>query len=189
MVKSVGIFCGSSSGRHPHYENITGEVAQLLTQNHIKLVYGGGAVGLMGKLADATIQSNGYIIGVIPEKLVDMELAHPGANEMIVVDSMHARKAKIAALSDAFIALPGGMGTLEEITEMFTLSQLGYFNKPCILLNVNEYYDKFIEYMKHMVAEKFMKQEHLDMMLIANTPEEILTLLEDSNIEYVPKWQ
>ncbi len=189
MVKSVGIFCGSSSGKDPFFEETTAQIAKLLSEKNIRMVYGGGAVGLMGKLTDATIQAKGYIIGVIPERLVDMELAHPGANEMIVVDSMHTRKVKIAELSDAFIALPGGMGTIEEITEMFTLTQLGYFNKPCILYNVNGYYDKFIEFMEHMVANKFMKQAHKDMMLIATTPQAIIEILENNDIEYVPKWQ
>lgn len=188
MVKTVGIFCGSSSGSNPIFEETTAQIAQLLAQKNIRIVYGGGAVGLMGKLTDATIQSNGYIIGVIPERLVDLELAHPGAQEMIVVDSMHTRKVKIAELSEAFIALPGGMGTIEEITEMFTLTQLGYFNKPCILYNVKGYYDKFIEFMEHMVSNKFMKPEHKDMMLVATTPQEIIEILENTNLKYIPKW-
>ncbi len=188
-MKSIAIFCGSSSGNHPVFTKVAKQLAHLLAKKHIPMVFGGGSVGLMGAIADQTIESKGTSIGVIPERLQDMELGHPGITKMYVVDSMHARKAKIAELSDAFVALAGGMGTIEEITEMFTLTQLGYFNKPCILLNTNGYYDHFIAFMDNMVANKFLKPIHRDMMLVADTPEEVLELIDSYQVSYAPKWQ
>ena len=188
-MKSVAIFCGSSSGSDPIFTKVTKQLAILLAKKGITMVFGGGSVGLMGAIADQTIASNGISIGVIPERLQDMELGHPNITKMYVVDSMHTRKEKMAELSDAFVALAGGMGTIEEITEMFTLTQLGYFKKPCILLNTNGFYDHFIAFMDNMVTNKFLKQAHRDMMLVANTPEEIINLLENHRVDYIPKWQ
>ena len=188
-MKSVAIFCGSSSSNQPIFKQVAEQLAILLAEKNMTMVYGGGSVGIMGAIADQTIKSNGTSIGVIPEKLQDMELGHPGISKMHVVDSMHTRKEKIAELSDAFVALAGGMGTIEEITEMFTLTQLGYFNKPCILLNTNGFYDHFIAFMDVMVENKFLKKAHQDMMLVASTPEEVITLIENNQIEYIPKWQ
>ncbi len=188
-MKSVAIFCGSSSGNQPIFKQVAEQLAILLAEKNMTMVYGGGSVGLMGAIADQTIKSNGTSIGVIPERLQDMELGHTGISKMYVVDSMHARKEKIAELSDAFVALAGGMGTIEEITEMFTLTQLGYFTKPCILLNTNGFYDHFIAFMDDMVENKFLKKAHQDMMLVASTPEEVITLIENNQIEYIPKWQ
>jgi len=188
-MKSVAIFCGSSSGNDPIFTQVAKQLAILLAEKNISMVFGGGSVGLMGAIADQTIESKGISIGVIPERLLDMELGHKGITKMYVVDSMHSRKEKMAKLSDAFVALAGGMGTIEEITEMFTLTQLGYFNKPCILLNTNGYYDHFIAFMDKMVENKFLKQAQRDMMLVAQTPEEVMKLLENHSIKYTPKWQ
>ncbi len=188
-MKSVAIFCGSSSGSHPIFTKVTKQLAILLAEKKITMVFGGGSVGLMGTLANQTITSGGVSIGVIPERLQDMELGHSGITKMYVVDSMHTRKEKMAELSEAFVALAGGMGTIEEITEMFTLTQLGYFNKPCILLNTNGFYDHFIAFMDTMVKNKFLKQAHREMMLVANTPEEVIQLLENPPVHYIPKWQ
>jgi len=186
---ALPIFCGSSSGANPIFTKVTKQLATLLAEKNITMVFGGGSVGLMGALADQTIASNGVSIGVIPEKLQDLELGHPDITKMYVVDSMHTRKEKMAELSDAFVALAGGMGTIEEITEMFTLTQLGYFQKPCILLNTNGFYDHFIAFMDAMVEHKFLKKAHREMMLIANTPEEVISFLENHQVNYIPKWQ
>jgi len=188
-MKSVAIFCGSSSGVNPIFTKVTKQLAVLLAEKNISMVFGGGSVGLMGAIADQTIASKGISIGVIPEKLQDLELGHPGITKMYIVDSMHTRKEKMAELSDAFVALAGGMGTIEEITEMFTLTQLGYFNKPCILLNTDGYYDHFIAFMDTMVENKFLKKAHRAMMLVASTPDEVISLLENHQPNYIPKWQ
>ena len=152
-------------------------LGKLLAQNEITLVYGGGHVGLMGILADSVLQNNGKVIGVIPKALFEKELAHLEITELLVVDSMHERKQKMADLSDAFIALPGGIGTLEELMEILTWTQLGFQQKPCAILNVANYYDLLLQFFECMMEQKFLPRENL-MLSVGESPQEVLQQLQ-----------
>ena len=159
-MERICVFCGASPGARPEYREATAELARLLVKEGIGVVYGGGGVGLMGALADAVIAEGGEVIGVIPRALVDREIAHRDVIDMRVVGSMHERKALMAELADAFIALPGGLGTLEELFEVYTWAQLGLHQKPCALLNVEGYYDGIEDFLAHAVTERFVREEH-----------------------------
>lgn len=187
-MKRLTVFCGSSPGNDPSYLHECEKLAALLVSKGIELVYGGGNVGLMGHIADSVLSGGGKVIGVIPERLVAKEVAHPGLTELIVVKSMHERKAKMAELSDGFIALPGGIGTLEEIMEVFTWTQLGYHSKPCGLLNVNGFYDQLNAFLENMVNSKFLKKEHKAMLLVSNDAGEMIRQMESGRIDYYDKW-
>jgi uncharacterized protein (TIGR00730 family) len=173
-LKAVCIFCGSSSGKRPMYAEAAGEMGRVLANAGITLVYGGGRVGLMGAIADGALAAGGDVIGVMPKALVDREIAHQGLSHLHVVESMHARKALMAELSDAFIALPGGAGTFEELFEQWTWAQLGQHDKPCGLLNIAGYFDQLLAMANHMSEEGFMKKEYLDMLVVASAPEAML---------------
>src|SRR5260221_13446508 len=165
MLQSVAVFCGSGSGAASIYREAAREVGRLLGQRAIRLVYGGGHVGLMGVVADACLNAGGRVIGVIPQALADKEVAHRGLTELRVVGSMHERKAVMAELSDAFLALPGGYGTWDELFEALTWSQLGIQNKACGVLNVNGYYDSMIAMVNRAVAEGFIRDPHRESLL------------------------
>src|SRR5277367_6631848 len=165
MLRRICIFCGSSSGRRSVYEQAVQHVGRLLAVRGIELVYGGGNVGLMGTLANACLESGGRVIGVIPQSLVDKEVAHTGLTELRVVRSLHERKFLMAELSDAFLALPGGFGTWEELFEMLTWSQLGIHRKACGLLNVNGYYDPLLEFADRAVSEGFLREANRNLLL------------------------
>ncbi|HWS66090.1 MAG TPA: TIGR00730 family Rossman fold protein [Steroidobacteraceae bacterium] len=165
MLRSIGVFCGSSSGVASTYREAAREVGRMLGQRAISLVYGGGHVGLMGVVADACLNAGGRVIGVIPQALADKEVAHRGLTELRVVGSMHERKAVMAELSDAFLALPGGYGTWDELFEALTWSQLGIQNKACGVLNVNGYYDSMIAMVNRAVAEGFIRDPHRESLL------------------------
>ena len=152
-MKSIGIFCGSSAGEHPLYLETARLVGRTLAQQGLALVYGGGKVGLMGAVADAALEAGGVVIGVMPRGLVEREIAHRGLTELHVVEDMHERKTKMAALADGFIALPGGAGTLEEIFEQWTWAQLGIHEKPCAFLNIKGYYDPLQAMVDNMVRK------------------------------------
>ncbi|GAA3917551.1 TIGR00730 family Rossman fold protein [Chitinophaga oryziterrae] len=154
----------------------------------IELVYGGGNVGLMGHIADSVLSRGGKVIGIIPERLVDKEVAHNGLTELIVVKTMHERKAKMAELCDGFIALPGGIGTLEEIMEVFTWTQLGYHSKPCALLNVNGFYDSLNIFIEQMVTTRFLRKEQKELLLISDDAKYLIEQMESSKIVYQDKW-
>jgi uncharacterized protein (TIGR00730 family) len=155
----------------------------------IGVVYGGGGVGLMGALADAVIAEGGEVIGVIPRALVDREIAHRDVTDMRVVGSMHERKALMAELADAFIALPGGLGTLEELFEVYTWAQLGLHRKPCALLNVEGYFDGIEDFLAHAVGERFLREEHRELLLIESEPSALLDRIRNFNPDVaVPKW-
>jgi uncharacterized protein (TIGR00730 family) len=177
MLKRICVFCGSSAGVHAVYAQAAQAVGRLLCRRRIELIYGGGKVGLMGLLADACLAEGGRVIGVIPQALVDREVAHLGLTELRVVSSMHERKAVMAELSDAFIALPGGYGTWEELFEMLTWSQLGIQRKPCGLLNVNGYYDPLLELADKAVSEGFLREVNRDLLLSDDEPERFLDRL------------
>jgi uncharacterized protein (TIGR00730 family) len=165
MLRSIAVFCGSSSGVASAYREAAREVGRLLGERAIRLVYGGGHVGLMGVVADACLNAGGRVIGVIPQALADKEVAHRGLTELRVVGSMHERKAVMAELSDAFLALPGGYGTWDELFEALTWSQLGIQNKACGVLNVEGYYDSMIAMVNRAVAEGFIRGPHRDSLL------------------------
>lgn len=188
MTNSICVFCGSSKGNKTVYQNAAIKLAELLVEKNITLVYGGGDVGLMGILADAVLAGGGKAIGVIPKALAEKEVAHQGLTELHVVSSMHERKAMMAELSDGFIAMPGGIGTLEEIIEVFTWTQLGIHSKPCGLLNVNGYYNQLFDFLQHMVDQEFLKPFHLSMMVMENEPDKLLQAMKNANVEYIDKW-
>lgn len=155
-MERIAIFCGSKTGNDPAYAQATKELVTALVDKGIEIVYGGGAVGLMGVVAETALEKGGTITGVIPDKLYEMEVAHTGLSKLYRVKDMHERKALMADLADGFIALPGGVGTLEEMTEVMTWAQIGYHSKPCAFLNTNGYYDHFIAFFEHMEAEGFL---------------------------------
>jgi uncharacterized protein (TIGR00730 family) len=173
--RRICIYCGSSSGRDPRFVETAREVGRHLADLGIAVVYGGGKVGLMGEVADAALRAGGQVLGVIPQKLRDVEVGHEGLTELFVVDSMHARKMMMAQLSDAFIALPGGFGTLEELFEATTWSQLGYHRKPVGLLNAAGYYDHLLAFLDHGAAEGFIRAQHRPLLQAAP---DIATLLD-----------
>lgn len=171
------VFCGSSSGARPEYSEAAKRVGLLLAERGITLVYGAGHVGLMGELADACLDAGGSVIGAIPKALVRRELAHMRLTELHVVESMHERKALMADLADAFLALPGGIGTFEELFEIWTWSQLGLQSKACGLLNSGGYYDHLIALAEHAVEEGFLRQTARDLLLVDTDPERLLDRL------------
>ncbi|BAN50888.1 TIGR00730 family Rossman fold protein [Metapseudomonas resinovorans] len=187
-LRSVCVFCGASPGAKPIYRETAAMLGHTLAERGITLVYGGGAVGLMGTVADAALAAGGEVIGVIPQSLVDAEVGHNGLTRLEVVDGMHARKARMAELSDAFIALPGGLGTLEELFEIWTWGQLGYHNKPLGLLEVNSFYDKLTDFLDHLVEERFVRDQHRGMLQVGGHPEILLDRLEAWRPSAAPKW-
>ncbi len=184
----IAVFCGSSSGNDIQYTNATKQLGKFFVQNNIDVVYGGGNVGLMGVIADSVMENGGKVYGVIPEQLQEKELAHTGITKLQVVANMHERKAAMAELADAFVVLPGGAGTLEEIFEVWTWAQLGFHHKPCAFLNINGFYDKLFELIDSMCDAKFLKKEYSDMLIKTDKQEELLKAIQ----EYIPpknKWQ
>ncbi|MHC1789073.1 LOG family protein [Solidesulfovibrio sp.] len=187
-MQSVCVFCGSSSGTDPAYVEAANALGRLLAAEGLTLVYGGACVGLMGAVADATLAAGGRAVGVLPDFLRRKELAHPRLTELHVVSSMHERKARMAELSDGFIALPGGMGTLEEFCEIITWAQLGLHEKPCGLLNVQEYYAPLLQFVDRMAGEGFLKEKQKGLVLSSDTPEGLLGNMRAFEPIRVPKW-
>jgi uncharacterized protein (TIGR00730 family) len=183
------VFCGSSLGRRPDYASATRTFGRHLTSLGIGLVYGGASVGLMGALADRVLETGGEVIGVIPRALVEREIAHTGLSDLRVVETMHERKALMAELSDGFVALPGGAGTLEELFEVWTWAQLGLHRKPCGLLNVSGYYDELGVFLANSVAEGFLRPSHRAMLMIERSPERLLDRLARYEPPTESKWQ
>lgn len=175
-MKSIGVFCGANLGPET-YQVAAEKMGRLMAEQGIGLVYGGGNVGLMGVIADAVLATGGTAIGVIPQSLVDREVAHKRLQELIVVETMHERKAIMAARSDAFVAMPGGFGTFDEICEIITWNQLGIIRKPVAFYNVNGYYDKFFEMIDHTVAEGFVKADQRHNLIVESDPELLLQKL------------
>lgn len=187
-IKSLTVFCGSSAGHDPIYMEVAKELGHRLAQEQITLVYGGAQVGCMGAIADACLAANGNVIGVIPEKLKNVEIAHASLTQLHVVKTMHERKALMADLADGFVALPGGAGTLEEWFEVFTWAQLGYHQKPCCLLNVNQYYDPLIAMLDHIIEQGFMKPAYRDMIIVASTVDQLMAALKSYTPRHKAKW-
>lgn len=177
-LAQVTVYCGSSFGARPSYADAARRLGAALAERGIGLVYGGASIGLMGTLADAVAAGGGAVIGVIPRALVEREIAHAGLSDLRVVDSMHARKALMTELADGFVALPGGMGTLDELAEAITWGQLGIHSKPCGLLDVDGYYADFLSFLGHGVTEGFLRREHLDALVVETEPEALLDRLE-----------
>jgi uncharacterized protein (TIGR00730 family) len=182
------VFCGSSPGRDPAYLAAAAELGTFLAGRGIGVVYGGASIGLMGAVADAARTAGGEVIGVIPRALVDLEVAHAGLADLRVVASMHERKAMMAELSDGFIALPGGIGTLEELFEIWTWGQLGSHRKPCALLNVGGFYDRLLGFLDFVVDHGFLRPVHRNMLLVANTPAALLEQLESYRAPPETRW-
>lgn len=176
-MTSLAVFCGSSSGYHPAYAATARQLAEVLARRNIRLVYGAGSVGLMGILADEVLRLGGRVLGVIPQFLVDKEVGHTGLTELIVTKSMHERKLIMAENADAFLALPGGIGTLEELIEVYTWTQLGIHQKACGLLNTRGYYDHLIALLQHMNRERFFRAEHLHQLRVESEAEKVVTAL------------
>ena len=176
--RNICIFTGSRHGTSPAYAHAATELAQQLVKRGFGVVYGGGNVGLMNVLANTTLQDGGYVIGVIPDALVSKEVSHTGLSELCVVHSMHERKALMAELAAGFIALPGGIGTMEEFFEVLSWAQLGLHNKPCGLFNVDGYYDALIEFLDHAVAQDFVKPKDRALLIVDNQVTKLLERFE-----------
>jgi uncharacterized protein (TIGR00730 family) len=188
MVRRICVFCGSSPGARECYAAAAASLARYLAANRIAIVYGGANRGLMGVLADAALDAGGDVIGVMPRSLVEKEVAHTRLGELRVVGSMHERKALMAELSDAFIAMPGGYGTFEEFCEVLTWTQLGLHRKPCGLLNVEGYYDHLLALFDHASGEEFLKPAHREMVVSDSDPERLVKRLLESDLPLVEKW-
>lgn len=176
-MKRVCVFCGSRSGASPVYEEGARRLGRVLAEAGVTLVYGGGRVGLMGVLADAVLDSGGEVVGVIPKALMRREIAHAGLSDLRVVDSMHERKALMSELSDGFVALPGGTGTMEEFFEVLSWAQLGVHDKPRGLFNVEGYYDPLLAFFDHVVSQGFLSEEQRSLVLVETEPEPLLEAL------------
>jgi hypothetical protein len=186
--KRICVYCGSSNHVSPSFFDAAREMGRLLAGRGIGVVYGGGRVGLMGALAEAALAAGGQVYGVIPEKLRALELGHDGLTELFVVDSMHTRKTMMAQLSDGFVAMPGGFGTLEEIFEATTWTQLNYHRKPVGLLNVDGYFDALLAFLTRATEEGFIRRDHDGLLRAAATPEAILDALATAEIPDLAKW-
>ncbi len=184
----ICVFCGSSFGRAPAYQEMAARLGDCIAERGIGLVYGGASVGLMGAVADAAVRRGGDVIGILPDALAELEIAHDNLGELRIVQSMHERKKQMADLSDAFIALPGGIGTLEETFEVWTWSQLSIHAKPVGLLNVGGYYDRLIEFLDHVVAEDFVKPVHRDILIADNDPATLIDRLAAADVPTERKW-
>jgi uncharacterized protein (TIGR00730 family) len=187
-MKRICIYCGSSSGLRPDYADAARAMGAALAHRGMELVYGGGCVGLMGILADATMAAGGTVIGVIPQALMDKEVGHTRLTELRIVGSMHERKAVMAEMSDAFIALPGGYGTLEEFCEVLTWAQLGFHRKPHGLLNVAGFYDPLLQFFDHAVTEAFVRPIHRDLIVAETDPGRLLDILARTQVPNLDKW-
>lgn len=187
-LKSVCVFCGASPGARPIYHEAAASLGRSLAERGLTLVYGGGAVGLMGVVADAALAAGGEVIGIIPQSLERAEIGHKGLTRLEVVDGMHARKARMAELADAFIALPGGLGTLEELFEVWTWGQLGYHAKPLGLLEVDGFYSRLTDFLDHLVAERFVREQHRSILQVSESPSQLLDLMSDWQPTAAPKW-
>ena len=187
-MKSLCVFCGSSSGARNGYSDAARDLARVLVGEGIRLVYGGASVGVMGALADEVLAGGGEVIGVIPEGMMRHDVAHHGLTELRVVDSMHQRKALMAELSDGFVALPGGLGTFEELFEVYTWAQLGIHVKPVGLLNAAGYYDKLIEFLDGAAEERFLSSEDRSVLLVESDPRLLIEKFKSHRPPSVSKW-
>ena len=187
-MKSICVYCGSNPGKLPAYCEFAQQLGYEMAARGLGLVYGGASVGVMGAVADAVLERGGRAVGVIPHSLATKEVSHDRLDELIVVASMHERKAKMAELSDGFIALPGGWGTIEEIFEMLTWAQLGFHEKPCGLLNVASYYDHLFAFLEHAIDQQFVKEQYRPMIMMDESPAALLDRFASYRAPKVKKW-
>jgi uncharacterized protein (TIGR00730 family) len=187
-MRRVCVYCGSNRGAREVYADAARELADVLVRHDLELVYGGADKGIMGVIADAVLVAGGMVHGVIPEMLLEKEIAHRGLTELHVVSSMHDRKTMMAALSDGFVAMPGGYGTLEEIVEIITWAQLRFHNKPCGLLNIDGYFDHLLKFLDHASSEGFLRRENRAMLLDDTTPAGLIRQFERYAAPRVDKW-
>jgi uncharacterized protein (TIGR00730 family) len=188
MLKRVSVFCGSSPGADKVYLEEAEHLGAQIAKEGLTLVYGGASVGIMGTVADAALTKGGKVIGVIPEMLTGRENAHTGLTELMIVNSMHERKAKMEKLSDGFIVLPGGPGTMEEFFEVYTWAQLGEHQKPIGLLNINNYYDKLLAFFDHMIEEQFLNQVYQSLLIVEKDPQQLLNKFRNYVPPKLPRW-
>jgi len=184
----ICVFSGSSHGFSPVYQVVASALGRLLARRSIEVVYGGATVGLMGAVADAALLEGGRVTGIIPQALVDKEVAHLGPTDLHIVNSMHERKALMAEISDGFIALPGGIGTLEELFEVWTWGQLGSHRKACALLNVLGFYDRLLDFLDHVAGQGFLKEVHREMLLVEEEPASLLRAMARYCAPVETKW-
>ena len=187
-LRAVTVYCGSNAGADPAYAEATRSLARILVDAEIRIVYGGASLGLMGVLADTAMEAGGEVIGIMPQALIDREIGHRGLNDLRVVGSMHERKALMAELADGFIALPGGIGTLEELIEVYTWSQLGIHRKPIGVLNVNGYYDSLATFLDEAVDARFLPAQHREALIFAPDPETLLARMAGAEPPTASKW-
>ena len=187
-IERICVFSGSSPGARPEYREVARRLGEALADRGYGLVYGGAKIGLMGAVADAALGRGGHVIGVIPEALVRKEIAHDGVSELRIVGSMHERKAEMASLATGFIALPGGLGTLDELFEVLTWAQLGLHEKPCGLLNVSGYYDHIARFLDHAMDQRFVRPSHRSMLTIDSDPDALLDRFRVYRPPGVDKW-
>jgi len=187
-VQSVCVYCGASPGADPAFADAASEVGRLLAASGRTLIFGGGRVGLMGAVADAALSAGGRVIGIIPQALLEKEVAHQGLSELRVVGSMHERKALMADLSDGFLALPGGLGTMEELFEVWTWGQLGLHTKPYALLNVRGFFDPLLAFLDQLVQQRFLRPEHRAMLLVGTDANSLLTDMAVHRPANEPRW-
>jgi len=187
-MQAICVFCGASAGDRPTYAGAARALAAQLVERDLTLIYGGGSIGVMGILADAMLAGGGRVIGVLPEHLSRREVAHTGVTEMHIVGSMHERKALMAELSDGFIALPGGLGTMDELFEMLTWTQLGLQRKPCALFDVDSYYASLAAFLDHAVTQRFIAPQHRAMLIVERDAEAVLDRLASTPLPEVSKW-
>ena len=187
-MQAISVYCGSSPGLKPEYATAAIELGTELAARDITLVYGGGHVGLMGIIADAVLAADGRVIGVIPADIAEREVQHETLTELHVVTSMHERKMMMTKMSDGMIAMPGGLGTLEELFEVWTWAQLGFQRKPCALLNVEGYFDPLITFLDSMVSEGFVREEHRAILIVESNAEALIEQLDSYVPPDVPKW-
>jgi len=187
-VRSICVFCGSNAGVGEAYADAARDLARVVAARGLRLVYGGGSIGLMGILAEAALGVGGQVIGVTPRKFVEREVIHAGLSELHVVETLLERKALMAELSDGFVALPGGLGTLDELFEMLTWTQLGIQRKPCALLDVSGYYARLEEFLDHAVTQRFIKPEHRSMLITDTDPAALLDRMAAAPLPDVSKW-
>lgn len=187
-MKNITVYCGSNEGNNPVYKAGAIALANEMIQRKMDLVYGAGKVGLMGVMADQMLGVGRNVYGIIPQMLVDVEKAHNGCTELTVVETMRDRKWLMAERGDAFIAMPGGIGTLEELFEIMTLNQLAYIQKPLALYNVAGYYDKLIDFLEFAVKEGFLRQVQMELLIISDDPGDLLDKMAAYEPKFIPKW-
>ena len=188
MLRTVCVFCAANPGTHPRYVERAAAMGRHLATSRRRIAYGGGRTGLMGALADAALEAGGEVIGIMPRHLVDREVAHRGLTELRVVASMHERKALLAELSDGFLAMPGGLGTLEELFEIWTWGQLGLHHKPYGLLQVEEFYTPLLAFLDHAVAMGFVRPENRALLVVDDDPAALIRRMEEVHVPDVPRW-